>query len=150
MNTGASVKSPSYYSDKLKELNTNFLMVLDELVKMYPIYKANPDYPEYQNMYARDSGNFQDAKKNLFLLKNSIEKDSETVNMSVKKMNAIIDVLEKENSKLRKTYNISSSSVHSSEGLINQKQEVYNEKLLNLIFLIIGVAGIAVMTYKEK
>lgn len=150
MNTSASVKSPGYYSDKLKELNTNFFMVLDELVKMYPIYKANPDYPEYQNMYAVDNANFENAKKNLFLLQNSIEKDSETVNITVKKMNAIIDILENENSRLRKTYNISSSSVLSSEGLINQKQEVYNEKLLNLIFLIIGVAGIGVMTYKQK
>jgi len=150
MNTSTSVKSPSYYSDKLKELNTNFFIVLDELVKMYPIYKANPDYPEYQNIYAVDSGNFENAKKNLFLLQNSIQKDSQTINLTVKKMNTIIDILEKENSKLRKTYNISSSSVLSSEGLINQKQEVYNQKLLDLIFLIIGVAGIAVMTYKEK
>jgi hypothetical protein len=145
-----NIKSPSYYSDKLKELNTTFYLVLDELVKMYPIYKANPDYPEYQNMYAIDTGNFEKAKKDLFLLKNSIERDSEIVNINVKKMNAMIDILEKRNSNLRNKYHISSSSVLSSEGLISQKQEVYNEKLLNLFFLILGVTGVAVMNYREK
>ncbi len=65
-------------------------------------------------------------------------------------MNKMIDLLEKENKKLREKYNISSDNILSSEGLIDQKQELYNEKILNLIFLIVGTIGIVVMNYKEK
>ena len=65
-------------------------------------------------------------------------------------MNKMIDLLEKENKKLREKYNISSDNILSSEGLIDQKQELYNEKILNLIFLILGVISIGVMNYKEK
>jgi len=86
----------------------------------------------------------------LFLLKNSIEGDSNTLNKNVSKMNKMIDLLEKENKKLREKYNISSDNILSSEGLIDQKQELYNEKILNLIFLIVGTIGIVVMNYKEK
>ena len=62
----------------------------------------------------------------------------------------MIDWLEKENKNLKENYNISSNDILSSEGLIDQKQELYNEKILNLIFLILGVITIGVMNYKEK
>jgi hypothetical protein len=117
---------------------------------MYPSYKSNPDYPEYQNMFAVDMGNFQKSKQELFLLKNSIENDSNTLNKNVIKMNKMIDLLENQNKNLREKYNISSDDIHSSEGLIDQKQELYNEKILNLIFLIVGVISVGVMNYKEK
>lgn len=145
-----SVKTPKYYREKLNEQNINFFIVLDELIKMYPSYKSNPDYPEYQNMFAVDMGNFQKSKQELFLLKNSIENDSNTLNKNVIKMNKMIDLLENQNKNLREKYNISSDDIHSSEGLIDQKQELYNEKILNLIFLIVGVISVGVMNYKEK
>jgi hypothetical protein len=144
-----AIKSPKYYSEKLNELNINFFMVLDEVIKMYPIYKSNPDYPEYQNMYAIDMGNLETVKKEFFLLNNSIEKANELLNGNVKKFNEQIDILDKKNKSLREKYKFSSNSIHSAEGLIGQKQEIYNEKVLNLIFLILGVTGIAVMNYKE-
>ena len=145
-----SVKTPKYYREKLNEQNINFFIVLDELIKMYPSYKSNPDYPEYQNMFSVDMGNFQKSKQELFLLKNSIENDSNTLNKNVIKMNKMIDLLENQNKNLREKYNISSDDIHSSEGLIDQKQELYNEKILNLIFLIVGVISVGVMNYKEK
>ena len=145
-----SVKTPKYYREKLNEQNINFFIVLDELIKMYPSYKSNPEYPEYQNMFAVDMGNFQKSKQELFLLKNSIENDSNTLNKNVIKMNKMIDLLENQNKNLREKYNISSDDIHSSEGLIDQKQELYNEKILNLIFLIVGVISVGVMNYKEK
>jgi hypothetical protein len=145
-----SIKPPKYYREKLNEQNINFFIVLDELIKMYPSYKSNPDYPEYQNMFAVDMGNFQKSKQELFLLKNSIENDSNTLNKNVIKMNKMIDLLENQNKNLREKYNISSDDIHSSEGLIDQKQELYNEKILNLIFLIVGVISVGVMNYKEK
>ena len=145
-----SIKPPKYYREKLNEQNINFFIVLDELIKMYPSYKSNPEYPEYQNMFAVDMGNFQKSKQELFLLKNSIENDSNTLNKNVIKMNKMIDLLENQNKNLREKYNISSDDIHSSEGLIDQKQELYNEKILNLIFLIVGVISVGVMNYKEK
>ena len=145
-----SIKPPKYYIEKLNEQNINFFIVLDELIKMYSSYKSNPDYPEYQNMFAVDMGNFQKSKQELFLLKNSIENDSNTLNKNVIKMNKMIDLLENQNKNLREKYNISSDDIHSSEGLIDQKQELYNEKILNLIFLIVGVISVGVMNYKEK
>jgi hypothetical protein len=101
-------------------------------------------------MFAVDMGNFQKSKQELFLLKNSIENDSNTLNKNVIKMNKMIDLLENQNKNLREKYNISSDDIHSSEGLIDQKQELYNEKILNLIFLIVGVISVGVMNYKEK
>ena len=145
-----SVKTPKYYREKLNEQNINFFIVLDELIKMYPSYKSNPDYPEYQNMFAVDMGNFEKSKQDLFLLKNAIEKDSNTLNKNIIEINEMIDWLEKENKNLKENYNISSNDILSSEGLIDQKQELYNEKILTLIFLILGVITIGVMNYKEK
>ena len=145
-----SVKTPKYYREKLNEQNINFFIVLDELIKMYPSYKSNPDYPEYQNMFAVDMGNFEKSKQDLFLLKNAIEKDSNTLNKNIIEINEMIDWLEKENKNFKENYNISSNDILSSEGLIDQKQELYNEKILNLIFLILGVISIGVMNYKEK
>lgn len=146
----ANVKSSNYYIEKLDELNINFFMVLDELIKMYPIYKLNPDYPEYQSIYAVDMGNFETVKKEIFLLKNSIEKDNEKLNDKVRKINNEIDVLDKKNKALREKYSFSSNAILSSDGLISQKQDMYNNKKLNLIFLALGVVGLAVMNYKEK
>ena len=145
-----SVKTPKYYREKLNEQNINFFIVLDELIKMYPSYKSNPDYPEYQNMFAVDMGNFEKSKQDLFLLKNAVEKDSNTLNKNIIELNEMIDLLEKENKILKENHNISSNDILSSEGLIDQKQELYNEKFLNLIFLILGVISIGVMNYKEK
>ena len=86
-----SVKTPKYYREKLNEQNINFFIVLDELIKMYPSYKSNPDYPEYQNMFAVDMGNFEKSKQDLFLLKNAVEKDSNTLNKNIIEINEMID-----------------------------------------------------------
>jgi len=138
-------KPVDFYNNKIKELKTKFQLVSYELIKSYPLYKININNPEYENIYNNDNQNLEITKSDIFLLKNSIEKDNNNLTEILNLVNNKIIKQKNTNDSLKKKYNNLLSINNASTGLINQQQELYNIKKTDIILLSCGIISILVL-----
>ncbi len=141
--------SPSYYKNKIKELNQRFYLVLDEIRKSYPRYKVFSNNPEYENIYSNDISNMEKINKDFFLLKKSLEKDSVIMNKLIYKKDAQIKLKQKQNEELKGTLQDLITGNNSSIGMIEQKEQAYNHEILNLTMGLVSVLGIMIYIYRK-
>ena len=141
--------TPEYYKQKITELNTKFSLILDEINKSYSIYKMNPDYPEYQNLYSSNMSNLEKTKSDIFLLQNSLENDNQKLIDYINIADSKIEQLQKENDTLHSKFKYLYSSYNTSDGLIDETQYLYNMKLLELFISLVGIIVILVFIKKE-
>lgn len=141
--------TPEYYKQKITELNTQFSLILDEISKSYSIYKMNPDYPEYQNLYSSNMNNLEKTKSDIFLLQNSLENDNQKLIDYINIADSKIEQLQEENDTLHSKFNYLNSSYNTSDGLIDETQYLYNMKLLELFISLVGIIVILVFIKKE-
>lgn len=135
------------YLKKINENNKRFYLLQDELTQLYPKYKISPD--DYEEQWSRISGNFNELNKDLFLLQNSIEKDSDDVERNMKKTNKLIVDLEKKNKMLKQKLNYLQTSDNAAEGLIDETQEIFDENLYYLLVLIGSTFGLGYMVFNK-
>lgn len=141
--------TPEYYKQKITELNTKFSLILDEINKSYSIYKMNPDYPEYQNLYSSNMSNLEKTKSDIFLLQNSLENDNQKLIDYINIADSKIEQLQEENDTLHSKFKYLYSSYNTSDGLIDETQYLYNMKLLELFISLVGIIVILVFIKKE-
>ena len=141
--------TPEYYKQKITELNTKFSLILDEINKSYSIYKMNPDYPEYQNLYSSNMSNLEKTKSDIFLLQNSLENDNQKLIDYINIADSKIEQLQEENDTLHSKFKYLYSSYNTSDGLIDETQYLYNMKLLELFISLVGIVVILVFIKKE-
>jgi FtsZ-binding cell division protein ZapB len=127
--------TPEYYKQKIKELDTKFSLILDEIIKSYSIYKMNPDYPEYQNLYSSNM--------------NNLENDNQKIIDYITIADTKIEQLKDENNILKSKFKYLYSSNNTSDGLIDETQYLYNMKLLELFISLVGIVVILVFIKKE-
>ena len=141
--------TPEYYKQKIKELDTKFSLILDEIIKSYSIYKMNQDYPEYQNLYSSNMNNLEKIKSDIFLLQNSLENDNQKLIDYINIADSKIEQLQEENDTLHSKFKYLYSSYNTSDGLIDETQYLYNMKLLELFISLVGIVVILVFIKKE-
>ena len=146
----STTTSPSQYYEELKNLNDQFFLTLDEYTAMYPLYKLNPDYEEYQSIYETDKGNMQTNKSDIFLLQNNLEKDIVTQDNNLIMINNQIKKLEKENKKLKKEFNSLGSQDKAALGAAQEYQLLYNENLGSIIGLTVATIATGVLVYYKN
>jgi FtsZ-binding cell division protein ZapB len=141
--------TPEYYKQKIKELDTKFSLILDEIIKSYSIYKMNPDYPEYQNLYSSNMSNLEKTKSDIFLLQNSLENDNQKIIDYITIADTKIEQLKDKNNILKSKFKYLYESNNTSDGLIDETQYLYNMKLLELFISLVGIVVILVFIKKE-
>lgn len=149
MNISIDTFSPSYYDKKIQDLNQRFYLVLSELKKSYPRYKVYPKNPEYENIYSNDISNIEKINTDFFSLKKSLDQNSIRLNTVIKQKNELITNEKKINENLKKKLQELISGANSSSGMIDQKQTVYNNKMLDLGIFVVSVLGIIVFTFRK-
>lgn len=141
--------TPEYYKQKIKELDTKFSLIINEIIKSYSIYKMNPDYPEYQNLYSSNMSNLEKTKSDIFLLQNSLENDNQKIIDYITIADTKIEQLQDENNILKSKFKYLYESNNTADGLIDETQYLYNMKLLELFVSLVGIVVILVFIKKE-
>ena len=132
-----------------KELDTKFSLIINEIIKSYSIYKMNPDYPEYQNLYSSNMSNLEKTKSDIFLLQNSLENDNQKIIDYITIADTKIEQLQDENNILKSKFKYLYESNNTADGLIDETQYLYNMKLLELFVSLVGIVVILVFIKKE-
>ena len=141
--------TPEYYKQKIQELDTKFSLIVDKIIKSYSIYKINPDYPEYQNLYSSNISNLEKTKSDIFLLQNSLENDNQKIIDYITIADTKIEQLKDENNILKSKFKYLYESNNTADGLIDETQYLYNIKLLELFISLVGIVVILVFIKKE-
>lgn len=135
------------YKSKLKDIETNFNIVINALLKSYPEYKLYPDVSELENIHNNNMYNLQDIKQNFFKLQKSIKDSNENIKKIINDKNIDLKKLKSDNKMLTTKFNSLNGSDQTSIGLRSQFEDEYRQKYLSLVLLmtftlIIGFTGI--------
>lgn len=123
------------YKNTLKDIETNFNITIESLIKSYPQYKLYPNVTELENIYSNNLYNLEDVKNKFFNLYNNIENNNKLLENVVNNKNKQFEKLKIDNQKLKTKYNMMSGSDQSSIGLREQIQDEYRQSYLSLVIL---------------
>jgi hypothetical protein len=147
---------PNVLIDRSKELNDQFYLILNEVVKTYPSAKL---YPDGSSKYDRNQKNDALYQSNLsalhalqneyFMYKNQVVKTSQNILQTVMNIDAQITIIENKNKVLGKQFDNLKSNSYSAEGLFDDAQITRNELLVSNFILFGVICGGGFMFYKK-
>ena len=117
------------YNNQLNELNKNYNVVLDELVKVFPKKKMYPEFPLYDKVFEKHNEEIKTLENNFSSLKSDLETNVEKVDKNVEQINDQISIIEKENKELRKKLADLINSSDASGGMLSDFKYLYNQQL---------------------
>ena len=136
---------PQVFLSKINNLKEKLPSILEDFVKYYVFYSKNPEYNEYQQIFENIKGNLQNINSELFMTSNNIEKDTETINNRLHKINALIAKEKIKNRQLKRKLGIVEKKYNGSDELISDYKEIYNLDYLTNFALIYGVIMLTVI-----
>ena len=133
--------NPFALTDKTKDLNDRFYLIMDKIITSYPSTKLYPNDNANNNKYSDSMAKMQKLQNECFLYKN--------IQRSILGGNDTINALEGQNKVLRVQYENLKSSASSAEGLFDDAQISRNQLLVSNVILFGIMAGGGFMYYKS-
>lgn len=136
--------------DFLKEINENdtqFYIVMDRFIKLYPKYKFEKD--DYDEAWSILNDKCNQVDKDGHLLQNAIENENSKINSKIIELNKMIVNLETKNKILKQKLKYLNTTNNASDGLIDDTTQIYNENLYYLFILIICTSLIGYSLIKQ-
>ena len=140
---------PQVFLSQINTLKEKLPSILDDFKKYYVFYNKNPEYNEYQQMFENIKGNLQKINSELFITSNNIEKDTETINDRLQKINALIAREKIKNRQLKRKLGIVEKKYNGSDELISDYKEMYNLDYLNNFALLMGIVILGIILSKK-
>jgi hypothetical protein len=138
------------YEKQYQQLNKDFELILNEYVQIYPTYKMNPEYSEYENLYAQAKQKLNKNKSDFFTLKtelNKIAQEDKTQEKStasdviISKYDKDIEKIKYKNGILKGRLNSLKNNNNAAVGMKNQYKNIYDIELVYTI----GLGGIVIL-----
>jgi hypothetical protein len=136
---------PEVFLSQINTLKEKLPSILDDFKKYYVFYNKNPEYSEYQQMFENIKSNLQKINSELFMTSNNIEKDTETINDRLQKINELIAKEKMKNRQLKRRLGIVEKKYNGSDELISDYKEIYNLDYLTNFSLFYGIVLLGVM-----
>ena len=141
--------TPSDFQTQSNELNQRYTIIIDEVVKTYPIHKANTTINSQEDAYKQNISNLQKLQEEFFILKNSLNKDTDVLQKNIKEIDEKIYILEEENKKLKAELALLNNSDNAAHGRLTDSRTLYNQQLLGNWLLFLSLSGITYAYYRK-
>jgi hypothetical protein len=141
--------NPFALTDKTKELNDRFYILLNKIVDTYPSTKINPGDTERMTAYQANMAKMHNLQNDYFLYKNSVVLASEGIQKVIETGNNDINTLDGKIKVLRLQLEKLKSSSHSAEGLFDDAQISRNQLWVSNFILFGIMAGGGFLYYKK-
>jgi hypothetical protein len=141
--------NPFALTDKTKDLNDRFYLIMNKIIKSYPSTKLYPNDTANMSVYNDSMARMEKLQNEYFLYKNSIIKASEDIQRDIIDSNDNINALEGQTKILKVQYENLKSSAYSAEGLFDDAQISRNQLLVGNFILFGLMAGGGVIYYKS-
>jgi hypothetical protein len=150
------VDPPAVLTDQAKALNDKFYLILNEMVKIYPSAKLQPNNPSpydhtqtNEALYGVYMKQMLKLQNDYFLFKNNVVNASEKILKQVAASDKQVNMLENQNKVLKKQYENLKTSSYSAEGLFDDAQITRNELLVSNLILFGVMCGGGFLYYKS-
>jgi len=140
----------SSFADANKELIQRYNIIIGEIVKTYPNYKANPTFNEYDSAYTKNINNLQKLQADIFLLKNNISKNIDTTQQDITQIDETLYKLEEENKVLRQRLADLNNSDNAANGMLYDSKTLYRQQLISNCILFLSLGTAAYMVFSGK
>jgi hypothetical protein len=138
-NSVDDLTKPQVFLSQINTLKEKLPSILEDFVKYYIFYNKNPEYNEYQQMFDNIKGNLQNINSELFMTSNNVDKNTETINDRLQKINISITKEKIKNKQLKRRLGIVEKKYNGSDELISDYKQIYNLDYLNNFALFCGV-----------
>jgi chromosome segregation ATPase len=95
-----ATKTPAQHKEQIRELDTIYQIALREVTNSFPYAKAYPTLTAYTDAYNNNQTNINELNKDIFLEKDSLQMDIQTVGSEVEDIISKIAAVENKNAKL--------------------------------------------------
>ena len=140
----------SSFADANKELIQRYNIIIGEIVKTYPNYKANPTFNEYDSAYTKNINNLQKLQADIFLLKNNISKNIDTTQQDITQVDETLYKLEEENKVLRQRLADLNNSDNAANGMLYDSKTLYKQQFISNCILFLSLGTAAYMVFSGK
>jgi ribosome-binding ATPase YchF (GTP1/OBG family) len=131
--------SESTYNEQLESLNSQFYSLLDDFKKYYVFSNKNPEYQDYANAYARVKSDIQNINSKVFKISADAESALTKLIDDATNINDKIDSEKKTQVKLKQSLGLIQPNTNSSNLMIMNYKELYNEQYIKNITIFLGI-----------
>lgn len=135
---------------KIKNLDENFIVALNELSKSYPPAKAFPNDKNLSNTFEKDTLNLNKIQSEFFILNDALKQDIQDKSIIVEKLNKTIKQLDKENDEINKKVNMLLDTKRGSKQMAFDTRYLYQVQFVENSLLFIGLLLIAYKLFYKK
>ena len=142
----AQFVKPEFFTERVQTLQQQLPPILDEFNKYFVLYNKTPNYPEYENMFNNIKRNLNSLGASLFMLSNDVDANIDNINKAFKELDILINRERERNRELKRKLGIIESEVMSSEEMIYDYNQIYDEDYLRNwgLFLSTVVVGVSI------
>jgi len=143
------MEPPIHFKDLNNEFTQRYNIIVGEIVKIYPSYKANPKFGNYADNYKQNISNLEKLQEDIFFLKNNLSKSTDELQKNIKVIDDKIFLLDEENKKLQAEFDILNNSDNAAYGRLTDSRTLYNQQLLGNWLLFLSLTSVTYMIYKR-
>jgi hypothetical protein len=136
------MESPDFFTTLNNELSQRYAIIIDEIVKTYPSYKANPQFNAYSQAYEKNISNLEQLQAEYFLFKNTLGKDTEELQKAIKQIDDMLYELEEAIKVLREELAYLKNSDNAAHGRLTDSKTLYRQQLLGNWLLALSLSGL--------
>ena len=142
----AQFTKPELFTERVQTLQQQLPPILDDFNNYFVLYNKTPNYPEYENMFNNIKQNLNQLGASLFMVSNDVDANIDNINKAFKDLDVLINRERKRNRELKRKLGIIESEVMSSEEMINDYNEMYDDDYLRNwgLFLSTVVVGASI------
>ena len=135
------------YTNSLNTVNKNFFIILDDFNKYYIMYNKNPEVNEYQQTFFNIKSQLQSTIYQLFTINNNIQTTINNINDKIQNINIEIQKEKIKNLDLKKSFKNVDNKNASSNIMIRNHKELYNNKYYYNVTLFVGIIIIIIIYF---
>ena len=135
------------YTNSLNTVNKNFFIILDDFNKYYIMYNKNPEVNEYQETFLNIKSQLQSTIYQLFTINNNIQTNINNINDKIQNINIEIQKEKRKNLDLKKSFKNVDNKNASSNIMIRNHKELYNNKYYYNVTLLVGIIIIIIIMF---
>lgn len=138
----ATKHSTHYYTNSIRILDAEFISNLNALIATFPYAKTYPDISTYSKTLSEQQGALDKTRSSIFILRDNIQQDIETVDNSIQNIIAQVEKLDIDNHDILQKVEMLNGQKEGANGMFEDVRELYNLNLLENWILFFSICGL--------
>jgi hypothetical protein len=138
-NTLSKLKNPDEFKQRLQTIKEKAPYILADFKNVFVLYNKDPEYPDYQRMFANIQSNVTNINSELFSTLNDVQFNIDELNKKLFCLNRFIVQEKNKNRVLKRRAGIIEDKSSASSELIYDYKKIYEEGYLRNWALVISI-----------